>query len=186
MTLLLPISFTPGCTTQKSQFKSRMSIRATGVLKPAQASSRELSGRISSQFWVQGHQVGSLKLVIGSIYTIEISKCYKARLLFSPRETFSNISAHQCIRQWKLSLCHPYLNISTFIRATNSGDLVTNSWNLRTGEDLKGLQIIVTSFFPLYYVFEYCLSPLFQHKQSLLILFLYLIAILVCSHIFII
>jgi len=71
----------------------------------------------------------------------------KQRFFFPPERPLSNVSAHQCKLQCKLSLCHRSLNISALNRATNSCDLVTNSWNLRTGGDLKGHQIIVTSFF---------------------------------------
>lgn len=113
VTLLGLVSSTQDARPRKSLCKHRMHVGATGVLKPAHASSGELSGHLSSRFWVQGHQAGSLKLVTGSVCTTEISKCYKARLLlFPPERPLSNTAAHQCIRRWKPSLTCLSLNIS--------------------------------------------------------------------------
>lgn len=141
--------------------------RATGVLKPAHTSSGELSGHLSSRFWVQGHQACSLKLDMGSICTTEISKCYKARLLFYPAPLegpWSHISHINAHLQWKPSLSHLSLNIATSKRATDSCDLVTNSWNLRTGEDLKGYLIVVSLLSLCLWILPFP-SPSVWHKQ---------------------
>lgn len=84
---------------------------------------------------------------MGSIYATEISKCYKARVLpLYPRETLVKPTSTSAQTTVETSLCRLSLTISSLRRATDSCDLVTDSWNLRTGGDVKGHHIPVTSF----------------------------------------
>lgn len=59
--------------------------------------SEEPTMHISSQLHIQWHHVGALKFVIGSIYTTELSKCYKKRLLLFKEPVVKPFPAHYCL-----------------------------------------------------------------------------------------
>lgn len=180
MTLLLPVS-----STQNAQPRNP-SVKTERTSEPLVCWNQlTLAQESGLGIFLPDSGFRDLRLVAWNCkrYISKADKRYKARLLFFPQrdvcQTYQHIDAY--ILQWKPGLSPLSLNISTSKRATDSCDLVTDSWNLRTGEDLKGHLIAVSLLSLCLWILPFP-SPRWGIHNSLVFSLLCLLTILAHSH----